>query len=146
MKKPVDIFKQFEKDLVVLVQQTMIEQGVPKKSDLVKSVEFVSEDNGLRMYAFDYYEWLSTGRKPRARKIPIEALISWIKKYRIASGRSVNSVAWAIQQSIYRNGIKGRAFATPVENLVADFSSEEFAEILSEVIADEMVLAFEPLT
>lgn len=137
-----DILANMVSDLTLLAQRTMIENGVESNSDLVKSVEFIPSTSGLQLLANDYYEYVSTGRKPKARKVPIEDLIAWVKKYGIGN----NSTAWAIQQSIYINGIKGKAFADPIENTVADMSSEQLAELLSEVIADEMVVAFNPLT
>jgi hypothetical protein len=53
--------------------------------------------------------------------VPISALIAWIKIKGIGSGRDsrgrfagkpadINRLAWAIQQSIYLNGIKARPF------------------------------------
>lgn len=140
-----NILPQFIEDMVLLTRRTMIENGVEEQSDLIKSVEYIPTNSGMQLLANDYYEYVSTGRRPKARKVPIEDLIVWIKKYGIAAG-DINSIAWAIQKSIYENGIKGKSFINPVENTVADFSSEKLAEALSEVIADEMVMAFEPIS
>lgn len=145
MQQTKDILANMVSDLTLLTRRTMIENGVESDSDLVKSVEFIPSDSGLQLLANDYYEYVSTGRKPKARKVPIEDLIPWIKKYNIGSG-NINSLAWAIQKGIYENGIKGKNYADPVENTVADMSSEQLAEVLSEVIADEMVDALSPLT
>jgi hypothetical protein len=132
-------------DLTLLAQRTMIENGLAADSDLVKSVVLVEKNGGLQLLALDYYEYVSTGRRPKARKVPVEDLIVWIKSKGIGAG-NINNMAFAIQQSIYKRGIKGKAFANPVENNVADLASEELAELLSEVIADDMVDAFKPLT
>ncbi len=141
----VKILETLVNDLTLLARRTMIENGVQSDSDLIKSIEFIPSSSGLAMVANDYYEYVSTGRKPKARKVPIEDLIPWIKKYGIGAG-DINQLAWRIQQGIYKNGIKGKSFSTPVEDNVADLSSQELAEVLSEVIADEMVMAFEPIT
>ncbi len=142
MLKPLDIVSTLVNDLTLLAQRTMIENGVANDSELVKSVQFIPKNSGLQLLANDYYEYLSTGRRAGARKVPINDLIDWIKKKGIA-GANVNAVAWRIQQSIYRNGIRGKFYSNPVEQNVADMASEQLAEILSEVIADEMVMAFE---
>jgi len=46
-----------------------------------------------------------------------------------------NSVAYLIQQSIYRNGIKARPFVNPIEDVTTDLISEDLAINLSEIIA-----------
>lgn len=145
MLKPNEILSQLIDDLVLLTQRTMIENGVEANSDLVKTIEFIPSNSGLQLVANDYYEYVSTGRRPKARKVPIEDLIPWIKKYGIGSG-DINALAWRIQQGIYKNGIKGKSYTSPVAENVAELSSEELAEVLSNVIVDEMVEAFEPLT
>lgn len=132
-------------DLTLLVQRIMISAGVRPDSDLIKSIEFIPTDSGLQLLANDYYQYLSTGRKPKARKVPIENLISWIKKYKIGSG-DINNLAWAIQQGIYKNGIKGKAYADLVSDSVAELSSEQLSTVLSELLLEDMVMAFDPLT
>lgn len=145
MKTTKELMKDLITDLTLLAQRTMIENGLEANSDLVKSVAFIEKDNGLQLVANDYYTYVSTGRRPKARKVPVEDLIIWIKSKGIGAG-NINGLAFAIQQSIYKNGIRGKGFENPVENNVADMASEELAEVLSEVIADEMVMAFQPLT
>ncbi len=145
MLKPVELLQEFIVDLDLLAQQILIQSGVDKNSNLVNSIEFKSKANGLEMLAADYYLFVSTGRKPRARKVPINDLITWIKSKGIASS-NVNNIAWAIQTSIFKNGIKGKNYITRLEDTVADSSSELLATALSEAIADDLVEAFEPLT
>jgi len=145
METPVDILNELISDLVLLVQRTMIDNGVDSNSKLLSTIEFIEKDNGLQLLANDYFQYVSTGRKPKARKVPIEDLILWIKSKGIGSGK-INNIAWAIQKTIFENGIKGKNYLDPVEENVADLSSEQLVELLSEVIANEMVMAFEPLT
>lgn len=75
----------------------------------------------LRLYALDYAEYLDRGRKPFTKKVPISALLLFIKQRGIGqqrkkSGRfgtrtiSANSLAFAIQNAIFKNGIRGRHF------------------------------------
>jgi hypothetical protein len=76
----------------------------------------VSTSNGLQLeisYA-DYYKNVNFGRKPGGKKVPIKALIEWIKVRRIrrrdARGRfvagGIESLAWAIQTNIHKFGIR----------------------------------------
>jgi hypothetical protein len=76
----------------------------------------VNTPEGLRLqisYA-DYYKNVNFGRKPGGKKVPISALIEWIKvrglKKRDAKGRfakgGIRSLAFAIQTNIHRFGIR----------------------------------------
>ncbi len=93
------------------------------------------------------------GRKPGARKVPISALIKWIKRYRLklnvqkrdARGRfrkidiNINSLAFAIQTSIFKKGIKPKRklfddFLDGKEDIIAQLIDEAILEIVSESI------------
>jgi hypothetical protein len=76
----------------------------------------VSTSDGLQLqisYA-DYYKNVNFGRKPGGKKVPIKALIEWIKvrglKKRDAKGRfakgGIRSLAFAIQTNIHKFGIR----------------------------------------
>ncbi|GAB3293884.1 hypothetical protein [Hymenobacter tenuis] len=86
----------------------------------------------LELYALDYLEYLDRGRAKFTKRVPIDALLVWIRKKKLglparsstgkfqsrrsqSTGRrmSANQLAFAIQTSIYRNGIRGRHFLTP---------------------------------
>lgn len=72
----------------------------------------------LELYAADYAEFVDRGRKALTKKVPIAALISFVKKrnlqqkFRTSKGRfkSINQIAFMIQTSIYKKGITGRNF------------------------------------
>jgi hypothetical protein len=75
----------------------------------------------LTVYVADYARYVEAGRRPGARKVPLDVLIAWIKRRRVGVGRtakgrftkrvmSVTQLAYAIQQAIYRRGIRGRPF------------------------------------
>jgi hypothetical protein len=72
-------------------------------------------------------------------------LIDWVKSYGIGSG-NVNQIAYAIQQSIFIVGIKGKGYTDIVNQNVAEYSSEELSKVLSKFLLEEMVASFEPLT
>jgi adenosine deaminase len=139
--------KQFIADLQATVQAVLINKGVDKNSDIVKSVEFTADNSrdSLFMYVKDYYEALSKGRKPGTRKIPIQDLISWIRKKNIRSNNKytdINRLAFVIQNSIYKQGIKGKNFIKAVEDSVLDTAEPPLAEELSEFVADSLYAAF----
>ena len=102
----------------------MVSRGLDNDSDLVKSVDMGYSGDFFQLLANDYYQYVSRGRRPRARKVPVEDIIAWIKEKNINYRGSINSAAFAIQQAIYKRGIKGKLF----EESVIDFSSETIAE------------------
>jgi len=149
------------KDLLAELQQISIQAmastGVKSTSDLSKSVKYIITKDGVKMEVLEYYPFVSEGhlvkRRARIAKVPIDALIQWIKKKGLVpSGKkTINQLAFAIQTSIYKKGIsgkvktKGRKFADLVETNVADYTAEELANSLANEIADELVEMFAPV-
>ena len=143
------IVEDFKQELTQAVQAVLIKNGVDKRSDLVKSIEWTTQNGVFVMLANDYYEYVSTGRRPRARKVPIMPLIQWIKDKRIKgrnkrTGRFItnNSLAFAIQTSIYKTGIKGKNYINEVEEVVADLSEIRMADGLEELLLTEIDKTF----
>jgi hypothetical protein len=86
--------------------------------------------NSLTLYALDYLKWVDSGRKPFAKKVPLAAILQFIKDRNLklrdkTTGRfarrrvqlkarenrpaqSVNQLAFMIQNAIYKNGIRAR--------------------------------------
>lgn len=109
-----------------------IQEGLAKAglagSKLYQSVRQEVNSGVLKIYMYDYAKYVLSGRKAGAKKVPISVLINWIKAKGIApkAGQSVNSLAFAIQNGIYKTGIKGRQFISKgatialVRNIGAD--------------------------
>ena len=105
-------------------------------SDLSRSIEYTYKDNIFVMLANDYFQYVARGRQPKARKVPVEELIKWMKKKGIAPKKGdYNATAFAIQQTIYKNGLKPRPFVNPIIAVDLDIISEDIAYELSENIA-----------
>jgi hypothetical protein len=136
--------KEFKKELQVIVTKIMIDKGVPKQSDLINTIEFTDNSrDSLYMWVNDYYVWLSQGRKPKIKKVPVQALIKWIKRYGITSskGLSINQLAFAIQNSIYRSGIKTRGYRLLVQEAVEDHTELRVSDAIEELIGEAMLLS-----
>jgi len=140
-----EILKALLDDVVQTVRVTMIRADVERDSDLIKSVNAeISNNSVVTIIANDYYEYVSRGRRVRARKVPIEDLIDWIKEESIRprAGQTINQLAFAIQTSIYKNGIRGKRFANQVELNSLNILEEEFTQMLSEIITNDLQQAF----
>lgn len=110
-------------------------------SKLQASVEVkVSGADSLAVEMEDYARYVIQGRRPGGKKVPISALLSWLKSKRLQGrdkrGRFItyNSLAWAIQTAIFRRGIAGRDFITPA---VKEFE-EEAVRLLEKHLEETM--------
>ena len=75
------------------------------KSNLVDDLKVLSDTNSLTLYLNDYVKYIESGRKAKAKKIPISVLSQWAKRKGISLS---NSELFAVQQSIYVKGIVGK--------------------------------------
>lgn len=132
------------KDITVA---TIAQSGVKENSRLAKSIEFVQSKEGINMVSSYYYPFVSEGRRKNIRKVPINALIEWIKQYNIQprNGQTINQLAFAIQTSIYKNGIKAKNFEDKVMNATGEITQIAMADELSVMVADELVDMFDPM-
>ena len=132
----------FVKELQAVVQN-ILKNSFRKDTDLAESVSFEYGRDQILMYVNDYYEDISNGRRPNARKIPLYPIIQWIKKNDIVSPKySTNQLAFVIQNSIYKNGIRGKNFMDLVEGSVLDVAEVRLADNLEQVIGDSLFSAF----
>jgi hypothetical protein len=107
-------------------------------SDVIESVIWEYNNNAFILWAYDYFQWIISGRRPMAKKIPVEALLKWMKKKNIIpTGRQTyNSLAYTIQNSIYKAGIKIRPFGSLIITASMDLISDKLAEDLLIQITD----------
>lgn len=96
--------------LVVEFARELSAQGHRAAGRLIQSLEskVVIQPTGLflEISFFDYGLFVDRGRKPGGKKVPIAALIEWIKERAIANGqRDIKRIAFAIQTNIWKFGI-----------------------------------------
>lgn len=77
------------------------------------------------------------GRSAFVRRVPTLNLIEWAKKKGVDSS---NNTIFAIQESIYQNGIKGKKFLETAKEssneIAVELLSMNFSELLTEKIKD----------
>lgn len=137
--------KDFKSSLESIVQKVLIDRGVKNNSKLVDSIEFNDNSrDSMYMMVNDYYEYVSSGRKPRTKKVPLYALVQWIKNnnIRLNKNQTINQLAFLIQRSIYLNGIKSKNFKEQVRQTVTDTVTEQLSDILEKQLADNLFSAF----
>lgn len=119
-----------------LATERILQEYKLQGSNLFYSIEYTFKDNVFMLIANDYFQYVARGRQPRARKVPVEPLIQWLKRKGIApKNGDYNSTAFAIQQAIFKSGIKAKPFVNPIIAADLEIISEDIAYELSENIA-----------
>ena len=96
-------------ELLKKFAREIIDQGHNNTGSLISSFRkdllFAASSYSLAFYANDYGWYLETGRKPKARRVPVDALIKWVAQKGMAStNKEARSIAFAIQAAIYKEG------------------------------------------
>lgn len=130
------------KELMIVWRQLMAsEYAINVKSNT--TLEFSNLDNEAKikkddwtfsLFYNDYLEYVESGRKPRARKVPIRPLIDWMKQKGISNDVRV---AYAIRESIYQLGIPARPLLEPFSAMLDErFERKIFDEIFNTIITN----------
>lgn len=103
-------------------------------------------NSSLTLLAEEYLVYLDSGRKPGGKKVPISALLTFIKNRNLRgrdkkSGRFLesNRLAWMIQASIFRHGIRGKHMIAPA----LEHGNELLDIYLNNDLLDSITLDFE---
>lgn len=92
-------------------------KGLNNKSTLYNSTTVIVDSTpSIKIDTQDYFKYFNGGRKPGAKKVPIKVILLWIKRKNIRPRNSkgqfksmtLNQLAYAIQQSIFKIGIRPR--------------------------------------
>lgn len=120
----------------------MNRRGISVDSDLINSFEFdVVQNKKLVIKANDYYNYVDKGRRPGTDKVPIRPLIRWMRKYRVrpSANQTYTQLAYAIQQSIYKSGIKGKNYLDRLYDVYGSVTEEELGDYLEKSLLDDVV-------
>jgi hypothetical protein len=148
LKQAADAFKEF----VISLIEVGGKHSIRRDGDgLWKNLSSTFTTDGAKLQVTDYAQGIDTGRKPRAKKVPLADLVKWIKRYRILgrqkkSGKyqkvaatSVNAAAYAIQTAIYKFGIKAR----PWIEQALDFQQKLVESLIDEILFPEIINVLE---
>lgn len=133
-------FKELTIDILQIMEDVMSSDiGINKKtgtntligSDLIKSIEGKYTIPTIYVMVNDYIEYIESGRKPFTKKVPIKELRKWASKKGIGAD---NKTLYAIQQSIYKNGIYPR----PVISTFYKMLEQEWSNNLSKKLFDNI--------
>ena len=106
MKTLEELAAYLEKEIITsLESQDHVATG--KLRDSIKvNVEKVVSGYAIVGQYLHYGRYVDTGRKARVKRVPVDALIAWIRAKKIdLRGRRERDVAFAIQHAIWKKGI-----------------------------------------
>jgi len=103
-------FNKVGKLIIASLQKELIQQGHQASGNLVNSFEqrVIEVPNSIviEILMDEYGIYVNEGRKTGGKKVPINVLVDWIERKAIVNGdKEVKSLAFAIQQTIYKEGI-----------------------------------------
>lgn len=137
MKALADLVKQF----MITTAQIDRNHKLLAKGGFTESVKVEAGYDGFNIKVGEQAQYMDSGRKPGGKKVPLDALIAWIKRYRVGqrdkkTGKfkkrvvSINSTAFAIQTAIYKRGIKPRRFIKATLEYAEDLMKSYIEETL----------------
>ena len=103
-------FKKVGKLIIASLQKELLGQGHKATGNLINSFEqrVIELPNSIviEILMDEYGIYVNEGRKTGGKKVPINVLVEWIERKAIASGdKEVKSIAFAIQNTIHKEGI-----------------------------------------
>lgn len=102
-----------------------------EESNLDNQAKIEATDFKFNLFYNDYLQYIESGRKPKARKVPIIPLIDWMKRKHISNDVRV---AYAIRESIYQNGIPSRKLLVPFGEMLDErFEKKIFDDIFNKI-------------
>jgi len=87
--------------LYIATKALLIQKGVKQNSDVFRSIEVQVKPDFISLLSAEYLEYISTGRRVGAKKIPLKYILEYIKANSIKGRTSTQqSTAFAIARSI----------------------------------------------
>lgn len=83
----------------------------------------------------DYLEYIENGRKPFAKKVPVQALIQWARRKNIPDD---SSTIYAIRESIFQKGIKARPILQYFEQELDELFDNDLSDRIFDTITKKL--------
>lgn len=129
------IYKEIAKDMLELFL-TALKQFNLGDSNLYDDAKEDVRNNIFSIYYNDYLEYIESGRRPKAKKVPIKDLIAWAKQKGIPTD---NNTIYAIQQSIYNNGIPSKGVLEYFSRMLDERFYQIYADKVFEYITQDLM-------
>jgi hypothetical protein len=123
------------KTIYFLIKQRLESKGLPKNSKAVGSIVVDASLYDLSIQYPEYLGYWDSGRKSGGKKVPIMALVEWIKGKNLNKGKKTDTqLAFAIQTAIWKRGLKPKNILPSLMNEIIDLYLENIVEYKSEEV------------
>ena len=130
----IDILKLFNQVLKSTINPKSGTNLIDSNLDREAKSQYDGDETFSLLYN-DYLQYIESGRRPFARKVPFNALVSWAKRKGIPSD---NNTIFAIRESIYQVGIKARLVLEPYGKLLDEQWEKSWSDKIFEIITNEL--------
>ena len=136
------VMTELKSEIKILTQKILVESGLHDNDNIVKQVNVKPKRDTLEIYLNSYIQFIQTGRGKFKRKVPIAALIRFIKKRNIPlNGMKISRVAYMIQNAIFRNGIVGKPYIEDkITDVVGDYIVDYIIDTFNLDIEENVVM------
>lgn len=134
--------------VVESIRKQMLKIGLEKFNNIYKTIDYkINSKTGVLTFVIaEYYKNIEEGADAGANRgvnIPIDVMVKWVKKKRIATGALAVRIANAIRAAIFRRGIRFPIRPRPfvdegIENSGIDLT---FALAMQEFLDDKILNA-----
>lgn len=138
-----NIIKAIKEDILALFQLILeddkygtnikVNINTLKDSNLHNEAKVEESNWVFSLFYNDYLTYIESGRKPKARKVPVDALVEWAKRKGIPSD---NNTIYAIRESIYKVGIPKRPIFEPFIEQINEVWDEWSDKIFEGIITN----------
>jgi hypothetical protein len=146
-KDLLEILKFLAEDLTILIRLLIVEKSgkdsgkpIQEGGSFLKNTYFTVDNNGsIKLVIPDQVI------RPNQLKIKAIYLANWIKRKGIIprEGRTVNQLAFAISNSIYKKGLSSGIFNDWItDGQISEYAAEQLTGYLEQKIIDDFVKAF----
>ena len=141
VKKVFDLLKE---EVKLLTQKILLENGLHDNDNIFKQVKVKTSKDGLEIYLNEYIKFIESGRGKYKKKVPISALLRFIRKRKIVvAGINRNRLAYMIQAAIFKNGIKGKPkIQDEIGFITADFITNRILTDFEIEVDNNLVVPF----
>lgn len=97
----------------------------------LNEISYEVKDGVVNIKVPDKISFQEAGRKRKAKRVPIKALIAWGLKYKVSG---INKYVYAIQTSIYKKGIRPKPIKFDINQTLLSINLEPYITDLSKTL------------
>lgn len=102
-------------------------------SIFIRDISYSISNNKVQISMPEYAKYIESGRKRRKKKVPLSIILKQLRRKNLPT---TNGLAFAIQNSIYKKGIKPRPFIDRALDMAQNAITVDIEEYMTTTIQD----------